>query len=336
MWALDNRTPYAAERTWIRDKNGAHHWIVVVKATFDIGENGKLTLADEQLPPLYEPEYWGEPGLSSIRYEADLVAPKPGTDVIVNAHAYAPGRKPARSVDVVLKVGKLTKTLRVFGTRVYTKGIGGLGTSKPLPFESKPITYEWAYGGSDLSDPDPRKQVMDPRNPVGKGVARNTANLVNTPAHSVEYPNGDSAKTGPAGLGAIASYWSPRRELAGTYDAKWVEKRKPLLPSDYDERFALCAPPDQRLPKHLYGGEQLALLNMTPNGLLSFELPKIYLTCSSRFGSRSEEHRSKLVGVTVEPEDRRLIVAWQTSLHVKSRDADYLDETRIKEKAYLS
>ena len=251
MWALNDQTPYASDRTWVRDKNGAHLWIVVVKATFDIGENGKLNLADEQLPPLHEPEYWGEPGLSSIRYEADLVAPKPGTDVIVNAHAHAPKGKLAPSIDVVLRIEKLTKTVRVFGTRVYTRGIGGLGTSKPLPFESKPITYEWAYGGSDVTASDPRNQVIDMRNPVGKGVARNSPQLVNTPAHTIEYPNGNPTKTGPAGFGAIASYWSPRRELTGTYDAKWVEKRKPLLPTDYDERFVLCAPTDQRLPRHL-------------------------------------------------------------------------------------
>ena len=336
MWALNNSTPYAAERTWIRDKNGAHHWIVVVKATFDIGENGKLTLADEQLPPIHEPEYWGEPGLSSLRYESDMVAPKPGTDIIVNAHAHAPKGKPARSVDVALRVGSLTKSLVVHGTRVYTSGIGGVSPSKPIAFTSKPITYEWAYGGADTEDDDPSKQTLDLRNPLGKGVAKRSSSLVNTPAHSVEYPSGNAAKTGPAGFGALASYWLPRLKLAGTYDAKWVEKRKPLLPADYDERFVLCAPVDQRPPKHLMGGEQIALLNMTPDGLLSFEIPKIYLTFSSRFGSRAEEHRSKLVSVIVEPEDRRLVVAWQTSLHVKSRDVDYLDETGIKEKAYLS
>jgi len=324
MWALSNATPYAAESTWVRDKNGAHYWIVVVKATFDIADDGKLSLADTQLPPLYEPEYWGEPGLSSIRYEADLVAFKPGTDVVVNAHAHAPKGKPVRSVDVVLRIAKLSKTLRVFGTRVYTRGMGGLGTTQPLPFQSSPITYEWAYGGGDLQDPDPRKQIMDARNPVGKGVTRNPSLLLNTPAH------------GPAGFGAIASYWSPRRELAGTFDANWAKKRKPLLPADYDDRFTLCTPMDQRLPKHLYGGEQVALLNMTPSGLLNFELPKIYLTFTTYFGSRTADHRGKLVTVTVEPEDRRLIMAWQTSLHVSPQDSEYLDETLIREKAYVS
>ena len=48
MWALKNDTPYAAERTWVRDKQGMHHWIVAVKATFTIHDDGALTLADEQ------------------------------------------------------------------------------------------------------------------------------------------------------------------------------------------------------------------------------------------------------------------------------------------------
>jgi hypothetical protein len=331
MWAVENQTPYETERTWVRDRDGAHHWVVVVKATFDIAKDGKLTLAEEQRPALHAPEYWGEAGVSSVRYEADLVAPKPSTDVIVNAHAHAPKGKARRSVDVALRVGALTKSLVVHGTRVYTSGVGGLGTSKAVPFTSKPITYEWAYGGTDTDDPDPTKQTMDLRNPVGKGVAKRPAKLVNTPAHSIEYPNANPAKTGPAGFGAIASYWLPRLEFAGTYDAKWVNKRKPLLPSDYDERFVLCAPADQRFPQHLRGGEKIALLNMTPEGLLSFDLPSTAFAFTTYFTTRTETHEGKLVSVTVDAEEKQVMVGWQTSLPVKALDADYLDITRIEE-----
>ncbi|MEM7437872.1 MAG: DUF2169 domain-containing protein [Myxococcota bacterium] len=333
MWAIENRTPYAADRTWVRDRDGAHHWIVVVKGTFDIGLDGKLTPVEEQPDPLHAPDYWGEPGLSSVRYEADLVAAKPATDVIVNGNAYAPKGKPARSVNVALRFAGLTKSLVVHGTRVYTSGIGGLGTSKAVPFTSKPITYEWAFGGSDNEDPDPTKQLIDMRNPVGKGAAKRIARLVNTPAHSVEYPNGNAAKAGPAGFGAIASYWRPRLELAGTYDAKWVENRKPLLPTDYDERFVLCAPADQRTPQHLRGGEEFALLNMTPEGLLTFALPTTGFRFTTYFASREETHDGKLVSVVVDAEEKRLMVTWQTSLPVKAPEADYLDITLIEETA---
>lgn len=107
MWEIRNKTPYAADRTWVRDKNGRHHWIVIAKATFT--SSGALRLADEQLPPLHEPEYFGEPGKSSLRYEADLVARKPGTDVIVNAHAHAPRGRPVQEVVVGLRVGAISR-----------------------------------------------------------------------------------------------------------------------------------------------------------------------------------------------------------------------------------
>ena len=63
MWALKNHTPYAAERNWTRDKRGVHQWIVAVKATFAIATDGKLSLLDEQPPPVLAPEYHGEPGM---------------------------------------------------------------------------------------------------------------------------------------------------------------------------------------------------------------------------------------------------------------------------------
>lgn len=73
MWQVVNHTPYAAERGWIRDKHGAHCWIVAVKASFRVDPEGKLSLADEQPAPLLAPEFYGADGASSLRYDADLV-----------------------------------------------------------------------------------------------------------------------------------------------------------------------------------------------------------------------------------------------------------------------
>jgi len=103
MWALKNQTPYAAERNWTRDKHGVHWWLVAVKATFDIAPSGRLTLADEQPPPVLAPEYLGEPGRSSLRHDSELLAVKPNTDILVHAHAHAPGGKPAPTVPVALR-----------------------------------------------------------------------------------------------------------------------------------------------------------------------------------------------------------------------------------------
>jgi hypothetical protein len=336
MWMLRNLTPYAAERNWVRDKHGAHHWIVAVKATFDILGDGSLKLADEQNPPLFGAEYFGEPGASSVRYEADLGPMKPATDVIALAHAYTPGGKPQSSVSVSLRIGALQKTLVVYGERIYHRGLRGVVPGEAQPFIKRPVQYELAFGGTDTTDPDPGKHAIDKRNPIGRGFAVHSRSLVDQPAPSIEYPQGDPERMGPAGFGPLASYWSPRLELAGTYDARWAQTKKPLLPDDYDDRFTLCAPADQRLPQYLRGGELIELGHMTPQGVMRFSLPKVYLVFRTSIGRRREEHRSRLVSVVIEPGETRLMVTWQTSLEVASSDAEYLDETVIDEKPYLT
>ncbi|HYO68463.1 MAG TPA: DUF2169 domain-containing protein [Archangium sp.] len=330
MWVIKNGTPYSAERNWVRDKSGVHHWLAAVKATFDISPSGQLRLADDQPPPLLEPLYHGEPGRSSLRFDTDLLAIKPSTDIILNGSAHAPKGKPTPSVPVSLKVGDIQKVLAVHGPRVYYRGLMGLTTSKPLPFTRQTILYEWAFGGLDLSDPGPRKHRMDARNPVGKGIASSSVALENQPVHAIEYPDGQHSR--PAGFGAIDRSWTPRRELAGTYDEKWEQTRRPLLPADYDERFALCSPEDQR-PKHpLRGGEGVELIHLTPDSVLRFELPRIALCFQTYFGRRTEKHTSSLAAIIIEPEAMKLMMVWQSSLRVRASDASYLDVTHVTEK----
>jgi hypothetical protein len=335
MWALNNRTAYAAERSWTRDKNGVHYWLVAVKATFDIRPGGHLALADEQLPPLQQPEDRGDPTVTSLRQDADLLAAKPGTDVVLDAWAHAPNGRPATSIPVFLGVGELAKTLVVHGPRTYSHGFLGTTLSAPRPFTTHPISYEWAFGGTDTNHKDEREHRIDSRNPIGKGFAIDSRHLDGKVAHAIEYPKADPCKAGPAGFGPIASFWSPRRELAGTYDARWQTSKKPLLPDDYDGRFALCSPDDQRPTRALRGGEAIVLINMTAEGTLRFDLPKIFLTFQTSFGNRTEEHRAILTTLFIATEQRKLSLVWQSALRVPARDADYLDTTIIREKPYL-
>jgi hypothetical protein len=175
MWALKNRTAYAAERNWTRDKGGVHWWLVAVKATFDITPGGRLVLADEQPPPVLMPEYFGEPGLSSLRFDSDLLAAKPSTDVLIVSHAHAPQGKPAPTVPVALRIGPFQKILLVHGDRTYSRGLTGVATTRPQLFTRRPIRYEFAFGGCDLSDPDPKRHCIDERNPIGRGFAEQGA-----------------------------------------------------------------------------------------------------------------------------------------------------------------
>lgn len=335
VWALDNRTPYAAERSWVRDKHGVHHWVVAVKATFDIAENGALRLADEQPLPAVSPEYTGEPGRSSLRHDSDLLYIKRCTDVIAEAYAHPPHGRPADKTTVRMRVGPLQKDLFVFGPRFYRRGLLGVVLSSPEPFVAQPITYEAAYGGSDLTDPNPKLQGLDERNPVGKGFAVDSSRLLDTLAPSIEYPGANIAKAGPAGFGAIDASWLPRRKYAGTYDARWVKERKPLPPDDYDDLYASSAPADQRPRQQLNGGERVELFGMRPDGALCFDLPKLYLTYTTFIGRRQEPHRGKLITVLLQPEQRQVSLVWQSTLKVGAGEIDYVDQTRIIEKPYV-
>ncbi len=334
MWSITNHTPYGVGRTWGRDKEGVHEWIVAVKGTFDIKPDGSLKLADEQLEPLLLPEYNGEAGLSSLRYDADLVSPKPTTDVLLNGTAYAPKGRPSTDFPIAVRVGPVHKVLRVRGNRTWNDGPFGGGNSGLQPITHVPIIYERAYGGYDHTDPDPKHHRMDSRNPVGCGVVAKASHRVGQAVPNFEYPDGNVEKAGPAGFGALDCYWSPRRELQGTYDDAWQKSRFPLLPADWDPCSLLCSPEDQRPEKHLRGGEIVELENLTRDGKLRFALPKVYLRFRTRIDNRTVEHQDQLATVIIEPDFPRVIMVWQSSLAVRN-DGDYLDETIVTEKARI-
>jgi hypothetical protein len=315
MWQVDNRTPFAAERGWVRDRDGAEVWLVAVKCTFDIKPDGSTEVAKDQPPVLRVPEYFGEPGKSSIKYEADLILTKKTTDVIVVGHAHAPNGRAVTTLDVGFRIGPVQKLLRVLGDRAW----GGSGPSDPLPFLKMPLVYERAFGGVDQKSPQPDKD-WDWRNPVGTGFAVKKAHLEGVSLPSVERIDSPlrrwDDRPAPAGFGVIAGHWQPRVAFAGTYDDRWMKTRQPLLPEDFDERFFQCAPADQQTPKFLVGGEPVVLLNLAPGGDLRFELPRVFLRMETRFydGTSQIHGQPKLHTVILEPDHPRVSLVWHSAL----------------------
>ena len=181
MWQVDNRTPFAADRVWVRDKDGAEVWLVALKCTFDILPDGATVISKEQLPVLHAPEHYGEPGKSSIKLESDLVRTKTTTDVIVVGNAHAPGGLPTSRMEVGIRVGSIKKLLHVYGDRTW----GTLGPTAPEPFVMMPLVYERAFGGVDGRSPDPDKD-WEWRNPVGIGFAVSRENAYGTPVPNIE------------------------------------------------------------------------------------------------------------------------------------------------------
>lgn len=331
MWELDDRTRYSSGSNWIRDKHGTHTWLVAVRAAFHIESSGHLRLMSDQLNPVLEPIYRGDPAETALVLDSDLLWLKPTTDVVLDACAYAPNGRPVRAVETRLQIGSVDKRVIVHGPRQYHNTLSGLAVTVSERFVTAPIHYEWAFGGSDVRDPDPKNWRVHEYNPVGKGVCVKPSDLDGCPAHCIEHSRNSSTERYPAGYGAIASSWQPRRALAGTYDSVWSESRKPLLPQDYDVRFALSAPEDQRPPLWLKGGEAVVIENMTPESLLQFKLPRIEVRFRT-FIQNDEpvRHVGHLSSVFITPHENTVSMCWQSGLPLRSDRVEYLDHTEVK------
>jgi len=321
---VKNRTPFAAAPFLLVDAAGQETLLAVVKATWHFDADGTLAVAEEQAAIVCEPRYLGAPGASSLLYDTDLVLAKSGTDCALIGHAWAPN-KGATQVDVTFAVGPVRKTARVFGERFWIKCLGWTSKSRPMPFEKIPLVYERAFGGCDTSSPRKDQHEFSQHNPVGRGlVARKTKMKV----HGMRLPNIEdphslisSPKDRPpaAGFGPVAPHWLPRASYLGTYDEAWRRTRCPLPPLDQDIRFFSSAASELTTSTHLVGNERILVEGASPRGRLRLTMPGVAPRVTVRLSQRSEAVPMRLDGVTVEPDDERVVLTWRGSLVVHGR-----------------
>jgi hypothetical protein len=339
MWQIDNETNFSADRAFARDFNGAEVWIVAVRGTFTINKDETLEIAEEQTKVCDVPKYSNDPTSSSLLYDSDLILKKPNTDIILHGCAYAPREKPTTEVKVKMSVGNISKELQIFGDRFWEKRNLGFGITAPIEFLKMPIIYEKAYGGFDQQSKNTQDYVYENRNPIGTGFAWNSENLDGKRLPNIENPqeliSSWRQHPRPVGFGPIPGHWSPRLELAGTYDEKWKNERLPLLPLDFDECFYQFAPKDQQANGYLNGGEQIELINLSPNGSLKFKLPTVKLRFITEIGNESVEHEQKLHTVIIEPEFPRVIMVWHTSLPCHNKESKLKETVIIQEDVKL-
>ena len=321
MWELINHTPLAADRGFLRDRDGAEVWIVMVAATYAIGLDGATTLAPEQRPVCLVPEHVGEPGASSLRRDSDLVLGKVTTDVLLIGHAHAPDGREVSELSVGMAVGGLEKILSIYGDRTWVEPALGL-TTRAMPFVTMPLGYERAYGGVDPVDPS----RWLPENPVGRGYAATGSRQVGMLAPNVT--RGPGTLTRVAGFGPIDRTWQPRVTLAGTYDEEWETQRMPLVPHDYDDAFHQCAPLDQRPARPLRGAEPVALTHLHPAGPLAFALPIVRPVFRTRIGRELVVHEPMMHSLILEPDALRFQMVWHAALPCHHRVHE-LRSTRI-------
>lgn len=313
-----NFTPFATQCFLLTDLEGQLFLSAVVCATFDIDEAGSAHPSEGQEPVPTGDEFFGEPGRSSVRRDSAAHGAKPFVDLVLEANAYAPSGRAVDEVLVGVRVGQWSKLLSACGDRQWS-GIAHDRPSPPRPFVSMPIRYEFAYGGS-LFDDEGRMVTCHAANPVGVGYARAVAMAAD---RYTELPNIESPKQRllrrddacpVAGFGALARNWEPRVRLAGTYDDKWLARRSPLLPADFDRRFHQCAPPDQQLPSYP-AGEDVVLRNLTRAGHWRFRMPVLNVPLTIICEDGCHPARLAVDTIIIDAEHRRVSVIARHCLH---------------------
>ena len=319
---LINAARMIADYTMATDKDGREWVVVVAKGTYGIPDHPdrEPVPLKEQVPLITRDLFTGEPGFSAPLYEIDFALRKPRCDVLFNGSCYAPGGKPTTKVLVGIRVGLLTKSFNVVGNRVWRSSMLHVGSSSPEPFTTMPLSYNNAYGGVDKPNEEPKNHKWYPLNHVGLGYhpkAHAGMPLPNTEeiGDAVSCPDGSYK---PMAFGPLGRSWQQRIKWAGTYNQKWRDDTFPFLPDDFDERYFQCAPEDQQMG-YLNGGEEVVMINLTPQGRTTFRLPaNFWLPLLFFFRKGGVAEVSAVVDtVLLEPDAGRFVLVWRASFPLR-------------------
>ena len=324
-----NVTPFVFDFGPCLDQNGQEYVVAALKATFHVAESGRISIPDrEEMLPVFQCDlFHDKPDNSSLKYPSDIVFAKPGTDVIINGHAYN-GRRGVN--DIAFHAGPVEKAIRVFGPRCWDIAVLGTRMTEPGPFDKMPLAYENAYGGV-CEDEKAGKRVYE-FNPVGAGFETKAREGLAAP--NLEYPSelikSVKDRPRPASFGAVAPGWKQRTRYAGTFDAAWSKTRRPLLPSDFDERYHHAAPEDQIVKSRLQGGEPVVLINMHPRkARMEWELPTHKFKTIFRVKNRVEEIPMVIDTLLIEPDENRFALTFRSTCAI-GNDFQYIKSVTVK------
>lgn len=333
MQITSNTTGMEAGMCVSTNKDGYDFCVVVVKGTYRIENGETLALAQEQAPLVYSDEHYGDPSSTPIKYESDFCPYKPNVDILINGHAYSETGIPVRETIIGLDVGEIRKIAKVFGDRIWISGITGYTMSEPEPFIRMPITYSRAFGGIDDSHENQKHNGAELRNLSGVGYIKNSdsQNIEGTALPNFEAPSSLiknwTDKPAPMCFGIVGRGCKPRIKYAGTYDKRWLDECFPFLPQDFSEQYFHSAAEDQQLPS-LNGGEVIRCLNMTPDSLLTFNVPTVDVSIEYVFRDKQEHVKPILDTVIIEPDEQRVLLIWRCKIAL-GRKLNALREIKV-------
>lgn len=172
--------------------------ILTAKATFTIEVNGQVRLDKDSPYPLYNEDQLTELG---IQPRDNLPRLDPAFEVMLLAKAYAPSEQVTTEMKVSLSVGDTYHEMNVSGDRTWQGEGDKASISAPNSFESIPLTWEHAFGGTMevLIDREAVLEVSSPMNTAGRGFdhisrARELGDLFQCPDG---YPQYESTRVLP-------------------------------------------------------------------------------------------------------------------------------------------
>jgi hypothetical protein len=338
---LVNETPLVAGNTLAFRKDGRELVVVVAKGTFVLAGGASEagpSLSDAQVPLLTADVFGDDPATSAPRFENDFAPTKPECDVLLVGSAHSPEGRLVSSLGVGLRVGNLGKAFNETGPRHWAVGAaGGVIAGAPQPVATQPISYDLAFGGTEVDPEHPERTSTYFENPVGLGFRRHDFEIWGQPmpvteeSHaSITDPRGSYR---PMAFGPLGRTWRPRIDHVGTYDAHWMDHVAPFLPDDFNPLYFQAAPPDQRVP-YPVGGEPIRLLNLVPAALsptASIDTRVPTLRVGMIFvPQRGEPTWSEAVldTIVLEPDANHFTCSWRAS-HAPTRDMFELSEVVI-------
>jgi uncharacterized protein YjbI with pentapeptide repeats len=262
-----NRCPPFLHGTKVTSRiPGQLEMTVVVRGVFRIAPGAPLTAIESPVEAgSLAGDLFGDDDderTGPLLHASDFADFKLKTDLLLRGTCHPGEGRAVRVCTVRFAVGTWSKSLRVFGRRVWTERIGE-PVSEPAPFVSMPITWENAFGGPEHA-----------RNPAGKGHRTPELPAVEDP----EAPLRSRRDTPePASFGALNPGWPQRSGKVGTdYGKKWKKTRAPFYAADFDWSYFNAAPPDQQLDRYLAGDEALVFEYLHPEAIrLTARLPGV-------------------------------------------------------------
>lgn len=281
---------------------------VVVKATWDVGEDGLRVALQNPWPILAEElrTPWGA-------FPAEGPQRKPWVDLIVLAFARPPGGEPVAAMNVSLSVGAFHHQLRVTGRRCWERTATGIRPTEPVPFHSMPLTWANAFGGASKCPTGP---VPWPDNPEGKGFVFEPGE-----ADGVELPNVEDPgclvrdpRDWPKPAG-----WAPYPVTGGYRLKRMLDERGEIRPGVEAERYATgWAHPDV-MTERAATGDPIVVEGVTGRGALRASVPPCPAKAVVEAGAERRPLSFRLDTLIVAAEERRLVARWRAAAILEMR-----------------